>query len=313
MFKALASGIRRLAAAPGMLLFVWLVNLLIALPAAVVLEEAIHRSAGGSLARESLRAGFDTGWHGEFKAEAEGLAATFEPYQLGVGAWLDVVDRWWSGRLFAQDKELLAIGLLFGLVWLFLLGGVLERFWQPYSQRGIGELLAAGGRRFFPFLRVTLIAAPLYYGLFRLAGWFFPWLERMTRDLTRETTVLALNLIAAGLVVLLLALLGMVTDYARISMVVAGRKSALAALAEGLSFVARRPFAAPGLVIVFTAAMLGLFALYASAAPGAAETSPLGILGVLVVGQVFLLARLALRLGLMAAELALYEGGSVTW
>ena len=160
-----------------------------------------------------------------------------------------------------------------------------RRIFAPATTHRLRTLLAAGGRWFFPFARLTVIAATLYYAVFRIAGWFFPWLERATRDLTRETTVLALNLAAAAVVVAFLAVIRMAVDYGRISMVVGSRHGALGAFAEGLSFVARRPFAAPGLVVVFTLVTAAFFVLYAVAAPGATQSSPLAILGGLAVGQ----------------------------
>ena len=71
MFDAIRQGLGRAVAAPGLLLLLWLVNLLIALPAAILIEESIHDSLKWSRARELLREGFDTGWYGEFKQRME--------------------------------------------------------------------------------------------------------------------------------------------------------------------------------------------------------------------------------------------------
>ena len=306
MFDAIRRGLGRVAAAPGLLVLLWLVNLLIALPAAVLIEESIHRSLQWSRATESLRDGFDTGWYGEFKAGAEGLAATLEPSQIGVGASLDALEAWWSGSLFTVPAEVIAFGVLFAIVWLFLMGGVLSRLHRPWDRWRVRDLLAAGGEYFPRFVRLGLLSAILYYGIFRLSAWLFPWIKRATRDVTTETAVLGYNLLGGFLIVGLLVVVKMVFDYAKISMVLSKRRSAVSAAIRGAGFVARRPVKTGGLVIAFGMFTVMLLALYSRVAPGAGESSPAAILLAIAVSQLFLLLRLALRVGLLSSELVLF-------
>jgi hypothetical protein len=307
MLDALRQGFRHTAAVPGLLILLWLVNLLIALPAAVLVEESLHDSIKWGDANESLREGFDTGWYGEFSADAKGLAATFEPGQIGVGATLAALDGWWSGKLFELPLPVVAVGIVFACVWLFLLGGVLTRLHSPWDRLRAGEVFAAG-REYFPrFLRLGILSAVLYYGVIRLSQWLFPWIGVATRDVTSETTILAYNVLGAGLIVGLFAVIKAVFDYAKISMVVGGRRSALSAAFHGLGFVLRRPLATGGLVAIFSILTVLLVAVYSQVAPGADQRSITTILLALAASQLFLLLRVALRLSLLGSELALFE------
>ena len=306
MFDAVRQGLGRVAAAPGLLALLWLVNVLIALPAAVLVEETIHDSVKWSLANDSLREGFDTGWYGEFTAGAEGLSATLEPSQIGVGASLDALEAWWSGGLFKVPAGIVALGVVFALAWLFLMGGVLSRLHRPWDRWRVGDLLAAGGEYFPRFLRLGLLSAILYYGIFRLSAWLFPWIKRATRDVTTETAVLGYNLLAGLLIVGLLVVVKMIFDYAKISMVVSQRRSALSAAFHGVGFVASRPLKTGGLVATFGTLTVILLVLYAWLAPGAGQSSPAAILLAIAVSQLFLVLRLAVRIGLLGSELALF-------
>lgn len=307
MLGALVHGLRRTAAAPGLVILLWLASLVAALPAAVVVHEAIHRSVGTSLARESLRGGFDTGWFGEFEAASEGLPATLSPSHTGVGAVLDTLDAWWNGDLFRMPVSTLAFGVAFALLWLFLVGGALTRLHRPRDRMGWVDVVAAGGRLFPRYLRLAVLSAPLYYGVFRLAGWLFPKIEHLTRDVTLERTVLVYNMLAAVLIVLLLALVKMVGDYAKIAIVVENRRSSVLAFLAGCGFVLRHPISTLGLVSLFAVLTMALIAAFAAVAPGARESTVVGIILAIAASQVFLVLRTALRLGLLASQVVLFD------
>lgn len=305
--RRMARGVGRVLAAPFVVAVAWAANLLVALPAAVVVGESLRGSIGKSEMGERLLAGFDFGWHGETMAEADALLETFEPDRLVGGGWLVNLDGWWGGQMFKQPAPVLAFGALFALVWILLSGGVLTHFHRPPRRFSLAGFLGDGGGFFFRFLRLALLSAPLYYGVFRFGRWLFSRIERATTDLTVERTLLIYYLLAAALVVALVVTVKMCFDYAKVAMVVGERRSALLAVFSGLGFVLRRPFATYGLVALFGLAGVALLTARELVAPGVGQGSWLGILAVFALGQAFLLARLVLRLGLLAGELTLYE------
>ena len=305
--RRMAKGVGRVLAAPVLVVSVWLANLLVALPAAVVVGEGLGDAIGKSEAGERLLEGFDFGWHGETKAEAGALVGTLDPARLVTGGWIDNLDRWWSGQLFQHSAPILAFGALFALVWILLSGGVLSHLHRPPRRFTLAGFAGDGAGFFFRFFRLALLSAPLYYGIFRLARWLFARIERATMDLTVERTLLIYYLLAAALVVLLVVTVKMIFDYARVAIVVAERRSALLAVFAGLGFVLRRPLATYGLLALFGLAAIALVAARQLVVPGVDQDSWLAITGVFLLGQAFLVARLVLRLGLLAGELTLYE------
>jgi hypothetical protein len=290
-----------------MLLLLWLASFFVALPATVVITESIDASVGESRMRVRLLEGFDTGWHGEYLHTARGIERTVSPSQVGLGAWLDNLDEGWSGRLFTRPWGIVATGGLFALLWLFFLGGILERFRRSRPRFFLSDFLGSGGEYFFRFLRLAVFSGALYFLVFKLAWWLFPWIRECTEDVTVERTVLLYNLLGAALIVFLLVLIKLIFDYAKVAMVVEERRSAFWALLRGVRFVFRRPLKTFGLVVGFALLLAVVSALYGLVAPGAGQSTASAIVGAFLVSQLFLAAKLFLKLGLLGSQVALYE------
>lgn len=306
VMRALLGGLGDALASPRQLVVLWLALLLVALPVGVLMEESIHASIGASRVDEGLREGLDLAWLGEFRDGAEGLAESLRPSVVGRGAIFDNLESWFSGALFL-DTRTVAFGVAYALIWLFLLGGVLDRFARRERKFVLAPFMAAGARFFPRLLRLTAMSALLYWAIYRFARWLFPWIENLTREVTVERQVLLANLAGALVVVTLLGLVNLLFGYAKIAVVYEGRRSSLGALARAARFVATRPGPVVGLYLALAVLALLVIALYALVAPGAGQSTALGIAAAFAVGQLFLLARLALRLTFFGAQLRLYE------
>ena len=312
--RVLLSGAGDALASPRLLIALWLLLLLVALPAGVLIEESIRGSIGASRVEESLRQGLDLGWLGEYQSRARGLEKSVRVSMVGRGAVLDNLESWFDGRRFLSPPSAV-FGGVYALLWLFLLGGVLERFARRQRRFVLAPFLAAAARFFPRLLGLTLISGVLYFAVYRLAWWLFPWIERLTRELTVERTVLAAHLGGAVVILILLASINLVFGYAKIAVVFEGRRGFLGALLRAARFVARHPGRTIGLYLCLAAVGVLLIGLYAAAAPGVGQSTAPGIAAAFLVGQVYLLARLALRLTFFSAQMRLYEserfGGSI--
>ena len=306
MMRALVGGLGDALASPRQLAALWLALLLVALPAGVLIEESIHASIGASRVDESLREGLDLGWLAEHGRRAQGLASTLRPSIVGRGAVFDNLESWFSGELFL-DLRTIAFGAAYALLWLFLLGGVLDRFARRERTFVLGPFLAAGARYFPRLLRLTAISGVLYFGIYRFARWLFPWIERLTRDVTAEGRVLLAHLGGAVVVIALLGLVNLVFAYAKIAVVCEGRRSSLVALVRAVRFVAGRPWRAIGLYLALSLLAVATIGLYALLAPGPGQSSAIGIALAFLAGQAFVVARLGLRLTYFGAQMRLYE------
>ncbi|MGH9465376.1 MAG: hypothetical protein ACRD0X_06980, partial [Thermoanaerobaculia bacterium] len=95
-------------------------------------------------------------------------------------------------------------------------------------------------------------------------------------------------------------------SFAKIIAVADGERRAWPAARRAASFLRRGWRPALGLQVVCASAGLGLLALHYLLDPGAGQSGAWDVAGLLVFGQAFLIARLALRLTALAAQADLY-------
>ena len=307
LLKSIGGGLSVALSSWRIALLLWLTGLLFALPAAMLIEEAVHESIGSSLVHETLRGPMDMAWLEEFMEEARGVSSMVQPSRLSPAGVFDNLELWFSGDLFRENKGIAALGVLFALFWTLMSGGVLAHVISPDDHVGLAPFLASSSRYFFRFLRLVAIAGVGYYGIYRFSTWLFPRIERATRDVTVEGTVLTINLLAGAFVVLLLILVKVTVDYAKISTVVEERRSMSLAALRAFQFVVVHPLRTLG--VYFSMGVLGLLltAAYFYLVPGVTGSGLGIVILALVVGQVYILLRWMLRIGLLGAESIVFQ------
>jgi hypothetical protein len=272
-----------------------------------MIGESIDRSVGESLVHENLRAGFDGGWYGQYASEAKGIEATFKPTLVGAGAIFHNLESSLTGKLFTEHPAVVGVGIGYGLLWAFLMGGLLDRYARPAEKAVRARFAQAGGLYFFRFVRLALISGVLYYLIFRFHGWIFGWLESATRDVTSERTVLWISLGVYLLTAFLLTIVNMSFTYAKIATVVENRKVMLLSALRGVGFVFSFPGKTFGLYYGLIGASGVMLVLYVLVAPGAGQANLLTIALAFAAGQIYLIAKLVVRLTLYAGQTQLFK------
>ena len=304
--SAFADGLRRVARARMLISGLWLTTVAMTLPFVLVLRDALADHLGDSLAADTAASAVNFDWWNEFLAQATGLGQTFVPSVIGFAAVMKnlstVIDR---GPL------TLSLALLVGantVVSFFLLGGVLDRLARDRATAGHG-FFAACGVFFFRFLRLASLAGAAYGVLFVAV---YPWLfddlyGGLTRNMTVERNAFALRLAFVAVFGAMLLLVNLVFDYAKVRMVVEDRRSGFGALIAAVRFVRRQRGAAIGLYLLNTFLFVLLLAIYFLVAPGAAGSGISVWLGLLI-GQLYIIARITVRLTFAATQIALFQG-----
>ena len=307
ILRVLMRGLSFAVSWPKMLAWLWLVTIVIALPAAIFMGESIRSHIGPSLASQDLLVELDLGWLGEYRDQASGIEKSLTATAVSSAMFLDNIEAWFSGRLFEVDRVLVALGVAYALVWSLMLAGVLDHFARGPDRFQLGVFLSGGTDYWFRFLRLVLISGVLYYGIYKLARWLFPWIEEATRDVTVERTVLFWNLLGALAIVFLLGLVNMIFDYAKIATVRERRRSMFLAAFRGFVFVITHPLRALGVYYALALVALLLPLIYLWFGPGTGQSTWTSVLLLFLVGQIYLVARLILRLTFYGSQLALYD------
>ena len=304
---AVADGIRRVARAPAILLGVWVLTMGVSVPLTLGLRSVIREHFGESLAADAALNGVNYEWWQEFTDQAAGLGVTFRPTIIGFGAVLDNL----SGFLDNDRRPVVIAGaaVAYVVVWIFVAGGILDRLARDRPTRSYG-FFAVSGTFFFRFLRLAVVMWIVYGLLFRVVH---PWLfgeavfGRITRESTVERTAFFVRVALYVLFGALLAACNLVFDYTKVRAVVEDRRSMLGAIRAAVGFIQRNAAAAASLYLLDFALFLVVIAVYAVIAPGAGGGGVSIWIG-FAIGQLYILARLWVKLEFWASEVDLFQG-----
>ena len=303
---ALRDGITTVNRSPVILLCVFAATFIVALPLTVAIRSAIGTHLGSSLTGEHAARGVHVHWWTEFIGQAGELGSTFRTTIIGFAAVLDNMST--LADAMSRPSAIVWAGAAYLLVWLYLSGGILDRYARR-RQTQPAEFFAACGVFFVRFLRLAPFVVIAYYAVF---GILHPLLfgnlfEALVHDVTSDRRALFVRFGLYLVFGTVLAVVTIVFDYARVRAVVEDRRSMVGALLAGVRFVRRN---AAGVAVLYLMT-LGLFAavllLYALAAPGG-SLSGWGVWLGFAMSQVYLLGRLWVRLVFLASETSLFQG-----
>ena len=304
--NAFRDGVRRVAGAPAIVMGVFMLTLLLALPLGMALRDTLRAHLGDSVAADTVASGVNFDWWEEFRAQARGLGRTFSPSVIGFAAVLDNISAVLDNR--TRAGVLVAAAAAYIVAWALIIGGILDRYARNRPTRVAG-FFAASGTFFFRFIRLGLMSWAVYAFLFgTVHGWLFDdaytWLTRnMTVERTGFFVRVALYLGFGALLIFCNA----VFDYAKIRAVVEDRRSMIGATVAGFRFVARRTRAVFGLYALNGAVFVAVLLVYAGVAPDAGGTGASMWIGFLI-SQAYLLARLCTKLLFLATQTAFFQG-----
>ena len=303
--RACREGMRRVNRAPAVLLGVWALTLLVSLPLTAVVRGMLAQHLGSSLAADTAASGVNYDWMQEFSDQATGLGVTFKPTIIGFGAVLDNL----SAFMDDIERPVVIVGAasFYILLWIFVAGGVIDRYARDRATRAHG-FFATSGVFFFRFLRLAAVQWIVYAFLF---GWMHPWLfDRLYPRMTHETSVERTAFVARVALYLvfgvLIAAATMIFDYAKVRAVVEDRRSMIGAITGALGFIRRNCGAAVSLFLANFALFVIVAGLYALVAPGAGRTGVLMWIG-FAIGQLYVIGRLWVKLVFWASETALFQ------
>jgi hypothetical protein len=288
-----------------LLLGAYALTFAMALPFAYAVRDQIESQLGRSAAADRVASGVSYDWWTEFSSQAAGLGTTFAPSILGFASTLDATSRVLDARY--PPAALMWLLGAYLAVWTFLSGGIIDRYARQRPTRAHGFFSAAGVSS-FRLARLAALAAATYWLLFHyLHPWLFLDVVRAgTRGLEVERTAFLWRLLGYAAFGAALLVVNLVFDYARVRLVVEDRRSAIGAVLAALRFVARHPLEALGLYALNALAFLLLVALWSLVAPGVPGDDA-GMWLAFIAGQVYLLARLAIKLQFLASQTALFQ------
>jgi hypothetical protein len=301
-FVSFASGVWAVVRAPHILLIVYALTLLVSLPFGIAMGGLLRETLNDPVMVQPDARYFSVDWWQSFSQYANGFERTFWPGMLGFAAPLGNI----SAILVPELRPLavVAVVAIYGLLWAWLWGGVIAGFAR--GSLTIRTVLGAGTRLFPRMLALSFVALVIYtavfWGLYPLMSGMALHGPTTVSDAARDIAIAQFILYAVfGF---LLVVINVVVDYTRVFLVV--RSLTLkAAFGEAIRFI-RANFPRVSLLLVLIGAMfialLTMYWLFERAARGAPTLS-----NAVLVGQLYILSRIALRLTTSAAEVRLVQ------
>lgn len=226
---------------------------------------------------------------------------------------------WLAGFLFYQRESLSSLSGI--VVWtlgvyLFLttlLSAGMVEVLLPSARFSIGRFLGGIARHGLRFAQLFVVSLAVYSAIFFLfhrvmtrGWWVIGGLDRLTKEWMSEGAVFAVytakNIVLA--VVLLFAV--MVFDYARIRIVTEPSRRVLGAARDAACFVRHNLGATLGVFYGFGALNVLVIGIYLAVERWLPATLMVLIAAGLIWGQLLMIARMWLRVALMAGEIELY-------
>ena len=300
---AFLEGWRRVFRAPVLTIGILAATFLTALPLGIALQRELAGHLGTSLEAARAESRWNAIWALEFQAQASPTARTFTHEILGFGGTLAVLSAFVDAE--SIDPTIAAIVTGYVALWVFLSGGILDRLARGRPIR-LSAFFAACGSYSVRFARLALVIGPCYWLLFnRVHPWLFRTLyDRWTRDLTAEHQILVLRAGLYGVFLALLLAVNLVSDFAKVRIVVEDRRSVIGALGAAIRFIRRRPIRVPALYLLNLLAAAVVLRLWLQAAPDVGAPTWLALLG----GQLYILGRVWAKLAFMASEVVFFQG-----
>ena len=315
MTAALGRGFRALARNGGLVVLVLLANLAFALVLAVPLATQLAQDLANRGASSGMMYGFDYDWWAEWSGRQRGPSSALSPDLLGTGFALRNLELLLQGALpgglLARggrgllDPTILGVSALYLLAQVFLTGGLLGVFRAPRGGWTVRGLVHGSGFYFGRILRVSLLALAAAGAVFALNEPFARRVDELAREAVSERTAVALVLGRHALLLVALVLVHMVSSHAKVMVVREERLSAVLAFLSSLGFCARNLLAAAGQYAVVGAAGIALLAPFAALEARLAVVGWRSQLLAFALFQLFVAARITLRLGLLASQVEL--------
>lgn len=302
VMRALIGGLGDVLRAPSLIIASIAVMLIVAVPFGARLGVRLQRSLSQQQPVAEQTSEIDAGWWQEFVEHADGIAATFTPTVLGFAAPLDHL----SALLDGTHRPLILMApIALGIVaWAFVWGAALDRFARGRQAAGLWR---AGTRTLMPFTAISLFAAAvvllLYYTvhplLFGIAA------DRMQMSLTDERTAFAGRVVLYLIYAACLIAVSLVADYARVHLALWPAETLAQSVRASWRFV--RAHIGPAVALYVATGVLFVLALVLYGTAEIVGDASLGGWRGIVLGQAYIVARIAIRLTFGASELRLYR------
>ncbi len=288
---------------------IFVVNLCLALLLAVPFFVGLNAEVADALVRDQLSSGFDHGWWQEFNFERSDLPSTFRPgLSHGYAILFDNVELLLTGKLAQFGWYVFPVVLAFLFLAAFFNGGAIALFSDEKRQFSL-QWFFSSSAYYFHHLATLAFTALLLFGICYKV--IFPGIINGITGLAgadaSQPVLWFLNLLGFIIVAILIFLITMIFDYAKVIIINEKKQSSWLCIALAAGFVFKHFFRAAGLYLLSSAVVL-LLIVVGGGVLSVMPSNNLFLLIVLVLlQQLYILLKIGARMNFYANQVVLYQ------
>ena len=283
ILQSFTTGLRRASSEPKMVLVLYLLNVLFAIPLAMAWRSALDLGLGRSMDSSQLMQGLDFLVLQDFmNLHREALSAVLAQMSWAV--------------------------FVFMLVNTFLAGGILAVVSFPGGKFSASTFFSGCAKYFGRFLRLFIVFVILLAVVGLLMAGICGFLaQALTQNAVSEITYIWVTIAAIVLFLIPMMLIIMIADYAKVSVALSDEHAMLKTVGRSAKFVFRHLFGTIGLELLMLLIPISLFAVYLFLDLSIGMATELTIVLMFVIQQGFMVLRAWTKVFFLTGELEFYK------
>lgn len=308
VFEAVQKGMSLVVEQRKQVGIIYLVNVVLGAMLGIPLLLLLHDKVGHLLVRDQLASGFNFSWWSSFNLSADGLEATIRPsLSGGYGPLFDNLELLLTGDFAGYGWFVLFIALVYLFVAAFFNGGFIATVSGERHPSSVSRFFAASGQFFHHMAALATTAVVLFFLFYKvIQPTLFSLADSLTSHASQPVIWIA-NLVGYIVVLVLVFLITLIFDYAKVIVIVEKKQSSWLCLWLSLKFIFKNFAKTVGM----NAALLGIAAaltIVGGAVISLVTASQFLLLVLaILVQQLYIVLKIGMRLTFYGAEVSLYQ------
>lgn len=279
ILKSYKEGIIQTAGHRRMLIYLWVINMVISLVAAIPLISLITRGLSRSLMGDQVARKVSMLWFGDLSFRIKEIGGS-------MGSWLIVPV------------------ILYLLLHIFLNGGIISQLSAGNKTVTLGSFLKGGGDYFWRFFKLFAISVIFYiFAVTFLHGIISQILNIFKKQAVTGWTFIIVSNISMIILILLISIVNMIFDYAKILTVTGKEKKVLCSLKNALRFLRNHFFRAWGLFLMLGLGFITATIIYMEIAQIMAVHTVLMVMILFLWQQIFIFAKIGIKVQFFGSQM----------
>lgn len=313
IISALKSGFSKVIKSIKILPIIYIVNICMAMLLAIPMFSSLKNETEMQGVRDSLSTGFDYEWWDEFNFSAKGIEETLQPTLVGgFGPILENLELLLTGEFTRLGLLIFLAALLYISISSFFAGGALAIYEDEKRKYSIGRFFSHSAVYFNRFFSLTLTSIILFVIIYKiLHPALFNLVDYITANFMSERSAYFVNFLGYMVILIVILFINLLLDYAKIVVVVEKRESAWEAVWWALKFIFKHFGKVSGLYLLVGIIGLSVAALFALILSTFTPSTVIILIIAILIQQVYILAKMGIRLCFYACQLDMYTQGKV--